>query len=354
MYESSYSTKTAYLYDGRGSVAQTIQTNSSNSFADAIRSNKAYSPFGELLTEKTSGYGYNGEYYDAATGLLNLRARQYAPAVGRFEQRDVLKGEASNGLSLNRYTYTLNDPVNWIDPSGMSWESIQNALTSVGNKVKEAAQKAVAPIVNAVKTAANTVTNAAKQAVNTVKTAVQSTINTVKTVAQSALAQAKQAVNTVKTVAKSAVQSAAKVATNVKSTAATWAETTAQKVANSINSKTSKVIETAQQKVKQTSAKTPTVQNNTFLNIINNTACRSINYSAAHELFLLFEENADLFGTGNEENHVPNKIFGDYLSYCGNNDDFITWEEYLDQRIEEDLNKQVVAFNGQHPTLATR
>ena len=236
----------------------------------------------------------------------------------------------------------------------MSWESIQNALTSVGNKVKEAAQKAVAPIVNAVKTTVNTVANVAKQAVNTVKTAVQSTVSTVKTVAQSALTQAKQAVDTVKTVAKSAVQSAAKAATNVKSTAATWAETAAQKVANSINSKTSKVIETAQQKVKQTSAKTPTVQNNTFLNIINNTACRSINYSAAHELFLLFEENADLFGTGNEENHVPNKIFGDYLSYCGNNDDFITWEEYLDQRIEEDLNKQVIAFNGQHPTLAIR
>ncbi len=39
----------------------------------------------------------------------------------------------------------------------MSWESIQNALTSVGNKVKDAAQKAVAPIVNAVKTTVNTV-----------------------------------------------------------------------------------------------------------------------------------------------------------------------------------------------------
>ncbi len=112
------STKTAYLYDGRGSVAQTIQTNSSNSFADAIRSSKAYSAFGELLTEKTSGYGYNGEYYDAATGLLNLRARQYAPAVGRFEQRDILKGNVTLPLQLNRYAFVLNNPINYTDPSG--------------------------------------------------------------------------------------------------------------------------------------------------------------------------------------------------------------------------------------------
>ncbi len=91
-------TKTTYLYDGRGSVVKTL--------GETIKV-KAYSPFGEFLTEKVSGYGYNGEYYDAATGLLNLRARQYAPAVGRFEQRDVLKGEASNGLSLGSVKGTV-------------------------------------------------------------------------------------------------------------------------------------------------------------------------------------------------------------------------------------------------------
>jgi hypothetical protein len=169
--------------------------------------------------------------------------------------------------------------------------------------VKEAAQKAVAPIVNAVKTTVNTVANVAKQAVNTVKTAVQSTVSTVKTVAQSALTQAKQAVDTVKTVAKSAVQSAAKAATTVKSTAATWAEIAAQKVANSINSKTSKVIETAQQKVKQTSAKTPTVQNNTFLNTANNTACGSAGASVGVLSFLeLFRYRNSRFN--NEDDNI--------------------------------------------------
>ena len=56
---------------------QTIQTNAEEaSFADAVRTSTAYSAYGEILTEKVSGFGYNGEYYDAATGMLNLRARQ--------------------------------------------------------------------------------------------------------------------------------------------------------------------------------------------------------------------------------------------------------------------------------------
>ncbi len=102
-------TKTTYLYDGRGSVVKTL--------GEAINV-KAYSPFGELLTEKTSGYGFNGEYYDDATGMLNLRARQYEPAQARFSQRDIEKGYVTLPLQLNRYAFVLNNPISYIDPSG--------------------------------------------------------------------------------------------------------------------------------------------------------------------------------------------------------------------------------------------
>ena len=78
----------------------------------------AYSAFGELLTEKVSGFGYNGECYDAATGMLNLRARQYEPAQARFCQYDPLRGSVFAPQSLNRYLYCWNDPVDIIDPSG--------------------------------------------------------------------------------------------------------------------------------------------------------------------------------------------------------------------------------------------
>ena len=77
-----------------------------------------YTPFGELLTGEDSGFRFSGEYYDSATGMVNLRARQYEPAVMRFVQRDLLKGDQSAPLSLNRYLYCMNDPIGYYDRSG--------------------------------------------------------------------------------------------------------------------------------------------------------------------------------------------------------------------------------------------
>jgi len=68
---------------------------------------------------KETGFGFNAEWYDAATGMQNLRARQYEPAMNRFSQKDKLQGNASTPLSLNRYTYVQNNPVRYADPSGM-------------------------------------------------------------------------------------------------------------------------------------------------------------------------------------------------------------------------------------------
>ena len=82
---------------------------------------KSYTPFGELLTENVSGFGYNGEYYNAASGLIYLRARFYAPEMNRFSQKDILRGSILQPGSLNRYAYCINDPVNFVDPSGMRY-----------------------------------------------------------------------------------------------------------------------------------------------------------------------------------------------------------------------------------------
>ncbi|MDR3050285.1 MAG: RHS repeat-associated core domain-containing protein [Oscillospiraceae bacterium] len=70
--------------------------------APAVNSH-AYTPFGEQLGQKTTGFGFNGEWYDAATGMQNLRARQYEPAMMRFTQQDVVRGNVATPLSLNRF-----------------------------------------------------------------------------------------------------------------------------------------------------------------------------------------------------------------------------------------------------------
>ena len=72
-----------------------------------------------LTIKATSGFGYNGKYYNAASGMIYLRARFYAPEMNRFSQKDILRGSILQPVSLNRYLYVQNDPVNFVDPSGM-------------------------------------------------------------------------------------------------------------------------------------------------------------------------------------------------------------------------------------------
>ena len=76
--------KTQYVYDGRGSVAQELSNNNSwymfgGALSKTAKSSYSYTPFGELLSgtnAKTTFFAYNGESYDSATGMVNLRARQ--------------------------------------------------------------------------------------------------------------------------------------------------------------------------------------------------------------------------------------------------------------------------------------
>jgi RHS repeat-associated protein len=61
-------------------------------------------------------YTYTGREYDPETGLYYYRARYYDPATGRFLQQDPI-GFASGDVNL--YGYVGNNPINFIDPSGL-------------------------------------------------------------------------------------------------------------------------------------------------------------------------------------------------------------------------------------------
>ncbi|WP_425516137.1 RHS repeat-associated core domain-containing protein [Ligaoa zhengdingensis] len=66
----------------------------------------------------TNPLRYCGEYFDAETGTIYLRARYYDLRIGRFTSADSFLGNANDPLSLNRYTYCKNNPILYIDPSG--------------------------------------------------------------------------------------------------------------------------------------------------------------------------------------------------------------------------------------------
>ena len=135
--------KTTYVYDGRGSVAQTITAPVAGEAVSSALPDISvkvqsftYTAYGEQMgAVKSSGFTYNAEHYDAATGMLNLRARQFEPALSRFSQKDIVNGLTTLPLSISRYLYCINCPTIYNDPSGMLFEKVSDALKRIGESI---------------------------------------------------------------------------------------------------------------------------------------------------------------------------------------------------------------------------
>jgi RHS repeat-associated protein len=64
-------------------------------------------------------------------GLYNFKARLYDPLLGRFISPDSTVPYPVNPQSFNRYSYCINNPIIYVDPSGESWETIFDVATIV-------------------------------------------------------------------------------------------------------------------------------------------------------------------------------------------------------------------------------
>lgn len=71
--------------------------------------------FSDVFATTTDRYQYSGKEFDRMNGL-DLHARQYDPALGRFTTPDPL---SEKYYHLSPYAYCVSNPLRYIDPTGM-------------------------------------------------------------------------------------------------------------------------------------------------------------------------------------------------------------------------------------------
>jgi RHS repeat-associated protein len=96
--------------------------------AASIANHRVFDSYGILISQTDSDFqvvfGFTGVYFDSVVGLQNNRNRWYDPATGRWLSEDPIGFWAGDS---NLLRYVGNDPVNYIDPSGLEevdWDQV--------------------------------------------------------------------------------------------------------------------------------------------------------------------------------------------------------------------------------------
>jgi RHS repeat-associated protein len=103
-----------------------------------IKERLSYDPWGkrraptgasiDLLTLQTiyTDRGYTGHLHADGVGLIHMNGRMYDPILARFISADPLIQAPNNLQSLNRYSYVMNNPLSYTDPTGYSWSKFRD------------------------------------------------------------------------------------------------------------------------------------------------------------------------------------------------------------------------------------
>ena len=139
--------KVLYLHhDQQGSTR--MLTGSSGT----VEATMSFDPYGNAAGTTgtaTTPLGYDGQYTNADTGLIYLRARSYDPGTAQFMSEDAL-----SGLTSEPYGYANDNPLNLTDPS---WLLFGLPGTPSTSEITGAISKGAESVANGAAEAADTV-----------------------------------------------------------------------------------------------------------------------------------------------------------------------------------------------------
>ncbi len=108
--------------------------------AGSVLERQFYDPWGQrrngdgsaslTLQSRDHRYGYTEHEMLDAIGLVHMNGRIYDPLLARFMSADPTIPDPTDGQNYNRYSYVLNSPTNYTDPSGFAQV---RQVESIGN-----------------------------------------------------------------------------------------------------------------------------------------------------------------------------------------------------------------------------
>lgn len=121
-----------YHYDGLGSVS--AWTNQSGQETQEY----TYAPYGRLIdnngpdnasnrTDPHNSLTYSGKLWDNETETSYFGARDYDPATGTWLEQDPYRGRIAEPMTLHRYGYVGDNPINHVDLYGFL--DVKNSIT---------------------------------------------------------------------------------------------------------------------------------------------------------------------------------------------------------------------------------
>ena len=121
--------------DNLGSILCVMDENGTKVF-DA-----SYDAWGrQTVTLNTIGLhrGYTGHEMLSEFDIINMNGRLYDPVLGRFFSPDNYVQMPDNSQNFNRYSYCLNNPLKYTDPSGEFFELIAFAAFNMASSMMQA------------------------------------------------------------------------------------------------------------------------------------------------------------------------------------------------------------------------